>query len=61
PANYLIIWLILKFNVQNSKFKAKVPTCSRMERRFGSIDNQLLTPCVAILAILPFNMGHIAR
>ena len=53
-----IIGLILKVKVQGSKFKVKVPTCIRMTRHVSHIDNQRLTPCVPISAILHGNLTH---
>ena len=49
---------IIKIKVQGSKFKIKVPTCA--QSILGSIhfDNQQLTPCVPISAILVCKMGH---
>ena len=46
------------FNVQSSKFKVKVPTCIRVTRHVSHIDNQRLTPCVPISAILHDNLTH---
>ena len=53
-----IIRLILKVKVQCSKFKVKVPTCVRVTRHVGHIDNQRLTTCVPITAILHDNLTH---
>ena len=49
---------ILKVKVQCSKFKVKVPTCA--QSILGSIhfDNQQLTACVPISAILVYKMSH---
>ena len=49
---------ILKVKVQCSKVKVKVPTCVRITRHVSYIDNQRLTPCVPITAILHDNLTH---
>ena len=49
---------ILKVKVQCSKVKVKVPTCVRVTRHVSHIDNQRLTPCVPITAILHDNLTH---
>ena len=53
-----IIGLILKVKVQGSKFKVKVPTCIRVTYHVSHIDNQRLTSCVPITAILYDNLTH---
>ena len=49
---------IIKVKVQCSKVKVKVPTCVRVTHYVGHIDNQRLTPCVPITAILHDNLTH---
>ena len=53
-----IIGLIIKVNVQSSKFKVKVPICVRVTRHVSHIDNQRLTTYVPITAILHDNLTH---
>ena len=49
---------IIKVKAQCSKVKVKVPTCVRVTRHVSHIDNQRLTPCVPITAILHDNLTH---
>ena len=49
---------ILKVKVQGSKFKIKVPTCAQSILDSIHFDNQQLTPCVPISAILVCKMSH---
>ena len=49
---------IIKVKLQCSRSKAKVPTCVRVTHYVSHIDNQRLTPCVPISAILHDNLTH---